>query len=80
MTKKDLERENKFLKLQLKIIEQLLEESAGKDKNEQQEYIGACIYYSREYQKSYDFIRENDLPYNFYNSTMKVQQYVDYCN
>lgn len=72
MTKKDLERENRFLKLQLKIINQLLEESAGKQESEQQEYIGACIYYSTKYQDSADFIREHDLPYNFYNQTMKI--------
>lgn len=72
MTKKDLERENRFLKLQLKIIEQLLEESAGKCRDEQAEYIGACLYYSTKHSESYDFIREHDLPYNFFNQTMKI--------
>ena len=74
MKNKDLERENKFLKLQLKIINQLLEESAGKTEIEQQEYIGACLYYSDsdKYKEKYDFIREYDLTYNFYNKTMQV--------
>lgn len=71
MTKRQLERENKFLRLELKIISELLQDALNK-KDERIECIAAAKYYSENYQKNLDFINEHDLEYNFYNKTMKL--------
>lgn len=71
-TKKDLERENNFLRLQLKIISELIKECSGSDLDKTFENIGAIKYYSERYQEDLNFIVERDLPYNFYNKTMSV--------
>ena len=71
-TKKDLERENNFLKLQLKVISELIAECNGSDLNKTFENIGAIKYYSERYQEELNFIVEHDLPYNFYHKLMTV--------
>lgn len=70
MTKKDLERRNKFLLLQLKVIQELATE-------DRLDNIGAILYYSDpdELKKRLQFIEENDLPYNFYHKTMNIKEY-----
>ena len=72
MSKKDLERENKILKLQLRIIYDLLKDTPGMERDALFENIGACAYYAGKYQESLDYIRQYDLPYNFYNKTMSI--------
>ena len=72
MTKKDLELENKFLKLQLKVINDMLENSVEISKDELSEVISAIKYYCNNYESELSFIKENDLPYNFYNQLMTI--------
>lgn len=72
MTKRELERENKFLRLELKIIADLLKEAFDKQDIERLECIAAAKYYAENYQNNLDFINENDLEYNFYNKTMSI--------
>ena len=76
MTKKNLERRNKFLLLQLKVIQELVTEYRL-DKDELMLNIGAILYYSDpdELKKRLQFIEENDLPYNFYHKTMNIKEY-----
>ena len=72
MTKNDLERENKFLKLQLKIINDLWLDTPGMGRDELFEIIGACTFYAGKYQDSLAYIQKYNLPYNFYNKTMSI--------
>ncbi len=72
MTKKELELENQFLKLQLKIIGILASECCGADREKIFENIGSIIYHSTNYQNSLNFIKENSLPYNFYDENITI--------
>lgn len=76
MTKKDLERRNNYLLLQLKIINELLK-LKGKSRDEIFECIGAADYLSsaKTIKNNISFIEEYDETYNFYNKTMNIDDY-----
>ena len=77
MTKKDLERRNKFLLLQIKIIKELLEDYTYKTEEEQMRALGAIYYYTdpRNIKKAIETIEDFDETYNFYNKTMNIKEY-----
>lgn len=77
MTKKDLERRNQFLLLQLKIINGLAEECNEKTKNEMNRILGAISYYSdsETIKENMKFIEEYNETYNFYHKTMNIKDY-----
>lgn len=77
MTKKDLERRNKFLLLQIKIIKELLEDYTDKTEEEQMRALGAIDYYTdpRNIKKAIETIEDFDETYNFYNKTMNIKEY-----
>ena len=79
MTKKELELENNFLKLQLKIINALVLEfeelgNSSLDSFEVCRKLGLIRYHSdlEECKDNFSFIKENDLPYNFFDESMKI--------
>lgn len=72
MTKKQLEVENNFLKLQLNAIADLLQDFCHKNEAEKIEAAALARYKATHYQECADFIRDNDFPYNFYNKTMSI--------
>lgn len=77
MTKKDLERRNQFLLLQLKIINELAEECTGKDRDEIFENLGAIMYYTspEALKELINFIEKYNEPYNYFNKTMNIKEY-----
>ena len=79
MTKKDLERRNKFLLLELKIIRELLSDNAGIEKYELYKKLGRVDSHTdpEEIKKRIKFIEENDLKYNFYSKSMDISEYED---
>lgn len=70
-TKADMEKEIDFLKLQLSNIAKLAESTTGMDVHKLYKTIGAIIYHASEYQGMLDYIQQNNLPYDFYNQSMK---------
>lgn len=72
MTKNDLEKENKFLKLQLKVISELLKDSYKMDEIELFESIGRVKHVTECHERQFKSIKEHDLPYNFYNENMSI--------
>lgn len=68
MKKKDLETENKYLKLQLDIIYDLLKNSYKYDEIQLYETIGVIRHCSNKetYEENMKFIKENELPYDFF--------------
>ena len=68
MKKKDLETENKYLKLQLDIIYDLLKNSYKYDEKQLYETIGVILHCSNKetYDENMKFIKENELPYDFF--------------
>ena len=79
MTKKDLERRNKFLLLQIKIIRELLSDTEGMERDELFRRIGNADYYTdpEKIKENLRFIEERDLEYNFYRKLMNVNEYED---
>lgn len=77
MTKKDLERRNKFLLLQLKLINELAENFTDMSHDEQMDAIGVIRCYTNpENIKNYiKFIEDYDESYNFYNKLMNIREY-----
>lgn len=65
MTKKELELENKFLKLQLETIAKWVK-TEPKDASFP-EILGHIEYITEFYKKNLNFIKEYDLEYNFFN-------------
>lgn len=77
MTKKDLERRNKYLLLQLKIIHELTEKYLKEDDDERIR-INACISYHSNADKikeDISFIENCDIEFNFHNKTMNIKDY-----
>ena len=72
MKKKQLEVENNFLKLQLNVIADLLKDFCRKNDAEKIEAATLARYKATRYQECADFIRDHDLPYNFYNKTISI--------
>lgn len=69
MTKKDLERENKYLKLQLDKIAELSQiNSFFKNETDIAIKIGKIIHLSTSYKDNLDFIKRFDCPYNFFEN------------
>lgn len=68
MKKKDLETENKYLKLQLDIIHDLLKNSYEYDEKQLYETIGLIRHCSNKktYEENMKFIKENELPHDFF--------------
>lgn len=77
MTKKDLERRNQFLLLQLKIINELTEECIGKSRDEIFEFLGSIAHYAspETIKKDINFIETYNESYNFFNKTMNIKEY-----
>lgn len=78
MTKKQLERRNDYLLLQLKIINQLVIEAVENgDKDELVKALGAIQYYTEPttVKHNIQFIEEYDERYNFYNVTTHINEY-----
>lgn len=77
MTKKDLERRNQFLLLQLKIIHKMLNEVDYQNEQELMQTIGAIEYYSdsETIKENMKFIEEHNETYNFYRKTMNIKDY-----
>ena len=71
-TKKDLVREVKFLRLQLKIINDLVKETSTNDYAGQ---LGSIEYYSTldNINDNLSFIERYDEKYNFYNDTESIE-------
>lgn len=76
MTKKDLERRNKFLLLQLKVIHELITAKYS-NRDEFMENVGVIEYYSDpdEIKERLQFIEEYNEAYNFYHKTMNIKEY-----
>lgn len=72
MTKKDLEKENKFLKLQLKVIGELLKNAHEMDERELMESIGGVKHITECYDENFEFIKAYDLEYNYFNDNMSI--------
>lgn len=67
MTKKELEKENNFLKLQLnKIADLVNRDNLFANDDELAKTIGHITHYSNSYKEKFDFIKKFDLPYDFY--------------
>lgn len=79
MTKKDLERRNKFLLLQIKIIKELSADINGMESEELFERLANINYYTdpENIKEKIRFIEEKDLEYNFYRKLMNVNEYKD---
>lgn len=77
MTKKDLERRNRYLLLQLKVIAGLLKDTAGLKQDEPHERIGAVHHLTdpETIKRHLGFIEAHDTEYNFYNKTMGIKEY-----
>lgn len=77
MTKKDLERRNKFLLLQIKIVNEMLKDFIEKSEDEQMQAIGAMEYYTapENIKANIKFIEEYNEDYNFYNKLMDIKEY-----
>ena len=77
MTKKDLERKNKFLLLQLKIVNELVKDFIDMSDDEQMQAIGAIKYYTtpENIKTKIKFIEKHDESYKFYNELMDIREY-----
>ncbi len=77
MTKKDLERRNKFLLLQLKIVNELVKDVIDMSDDERMQAIGAIEYYTtpENIKANIKFIEDYDKSYNFYNKLMDIREY-----
>lgn len=77
MTKKDLERRNKFLLLQLKIISEMVNNPENMHGVEVHKTLGAIQYYSNSQtiKSNLEFIETYNKEYNFFNSTMDIKEY-----
>lgn len=77
MTKKDLERKNKFLLLQLKIVNELVKDFIDMSADEQMQTIVAIEYYTtpENIKTKIKFIEKHDESYNFYNKLMDIREY-----
>lgn len=75
-TKKELELENNFLRLQLKVIKSLIPsvEEMTRSLTLVAERFGAIEYQadSEEYEKRLLFIKERNCPYNFYHENISI--------
>ena len=77
MTKKDLERRNEFLLLQLKIIYKTAMDTFGKSNDEIAKALGHIEYYSsaEAIKGNIEFIEEHNKKYNFFHETMDIKEY-----
>lgn len=78
MTKKELERRNDYLLLQLKMIHRIATECENETKLiEIAKAIGNIEHYSKAetIKDNLKFIEEYDKNYNFYNKTMDIKEY-----
>ena len=78
MTKKDLERRNDFLLLQLKIINELINDKELYHNNiKASEIRGSIKYLTRPdtIKDRISFIENHDLTYNNYNEDMTIDDY-----
>lgn len=78
MTKKDLERRNDYLLLQLKIINQLINDKEQYRNDDRASEIRGAIRYITSpdaIKDNIEFIEKYDEKYNFYNKTMTIEDY-----
>lgn len=77
MTKKDLERRNRFLLLQLKIIAELMEDTIGIGNDELYRKIGEVLHYTNPEKIKYKIqdMEKHDLEYNHLNKEMTISEY-----
>lgn len=77
MTKKDLERRNKFLLLQLKIVNELVKDFFDMPNDERIQTIGSIEYYTtpEHIKANIKFIEDYNESYNFYNKLMDIKEY-----
>ena len=73
-----LERRNHFLLLQLKNISQMISDFKRSLPRMDMETLKAVQYYTSPstVKKSIDYIEQNDLPYNFYDQTVNIIEYM----
>jgi hypothetical protein len=78
MTKKDLERRNDFLLLQLKEINEIVKGINWTDETDVARRIGSikCICDIEEIRYNLKFIEKHDKEYNLYNKTMNINDYL----
>ena len=72
MTKKELELENKFLKSQLKLIDNVLNNISYSDREDLIKKIAQASYYCSDYEDRFDFIKKNNKPYNYYGKDIEI--------
>lgn len=82
MTKKDLERRNKFLLLQLKIISETIEEIFTEglhDRENTAGKLGEIRFHAgaKHIKDEIKFIEHFNEEYNFHSPTMDVNEYLD---
>lgn len=77
MTKKDLERRNRYLLLQLKMIHDLIKDAAYMSKNDLFENIGTIQHLSsaKSIKSNLEFIEKYDEQYNFYDKGEDINDY-----
>ena len=77
MTKKDLERRNKFLLLQLKIVNELVKDFFDMPDDERIQAIGTIKHYTtpENIKTNIKFIEDYNESYNFFNKLMDVKEY-----
>lgn len=77
MTKKDLEKRNKFLLLQLKKVNELVKDFFYMPDDERIQTIGSIEYYTtpETIKDNIKFIEDYNESYNFYNKLMDVKEY-----
>lgn len=78
MTKKDLERRNKFLLLQIKIIKELISDiDTTMEEEKLYKRLGAADWHTspENIKQCIKYIEKNDWEYNFYNDTMDIKEY-----
>lgn len=77
MTKKELEKRNNFLLLQLKIISEIANSKDILKEENTMKFIGKISYYSsaESIKEAIDFMEEYNKEYNFLNKDMNINDY-----